>query len=271
MSDASNSETLPPQELRAYIADYPWPRRIQARAYARALFGPRPSPELTKFVIFASGRSGSSLLTDLCNCLPNLHCDQEILAQPVLKPRLWVESHRRKHRASHYGFKVKIYQLSQAQGIDDAGAFLQDLVHHNWKVVYLKRSNVVRQVLSNLAAFRNAQSHYLGEEAPPREPIVVNPAVVLQGVRNRSGIHVDEAMALEGVDHVAINYEADLEDSAAQQWTLDRLAAYLGLPTAVATTARRRINVGTMQELVENYDELASALAGTPWELTPRS
>jgi len=43
------------------------------------------------------------------------------------------------------------------------------------------------------------------------------------------------------------------------------LFKFLEIGSAPVTTSLRRINVHPLSKLVENYDELAAALAGTPW------
>jgi len=50
-----------------------------------------------------------------------------------------------------YGFKVKIYQLTDDQKIDPH-SFLTQLHNQEWKIIYLKRLNALRQSLSMLIA-----------------------------------------------------------------------------------------------------------------------
>lgn len=260
-------------EMRSGLALAPVGRRVQAKTYLRGAVRHRPAADRKKFVIFARGRSGSTLLADLMGCLPEVRCDQEILSRPVLAPRRWVEAQRSLHPESHYGFKVKIYQLTEAQRIKSPQAFLQRIEADGWLLIHLQRNDFLRQVLSNSMLSRVGRSgtHCVGDQVHVPTAIRVDPAIIIEGLHLKARIEQEELAAVAGLDVVNVSYEDDLLESTAHQPTLDRLAAHLGVPTAPATTSRKRMNVGSIRELVENYDELAEALAGTPWELVRAS
>lgn len=270
-NDSRHSAETIGVQTRASNSDRPQPLIPQLRAYARTLTTRAPSEDLSRFVVFARGRSGSTLLADLLNCLPGVFCDREILNRPVLRPRLWIESQRRVHPGLHYGFKVKIYQLTDAQHMREPGRLIRDLHGDGWKVIYLYRRDLVRQIVSSfiLARDTSANTHYTVQQTPERRPIHVKPAVALAGIKARADLQAQELRILEGLDRLEIVYEDDLIDPPHQQATLDRVAAHIGVATATATTQRQRINIGRLSELVENYDELADILVGTPWELLP--
>src|SRR4051812_11468170 len=96
----------------------PIPPAVPAGAQARAYLGllrRRPQRDQRRFVVFAQGRTGSTLLVDLLRSSPGVHCDEEILDRPVRLPHLWIASRRAARPGTGYGFKVKIYQLTGAQ------------------------------------------------------------------------------------------------------------------------------------------------------------
>lgn len=251
---------------QAYPSHRPVPSTRQARAYASALLRRDPDRAGSKFIIFAQGRTGSSLLVDLLNRSPSVRCDEEILARPVLLPTEWVAAHRGRHPGHTYGFKVKLYQLTIDQALDDPGRWLAAMHRSGWQVVYLWRRNLLRHVLSNVAASRSTRYHYRSAPATGRRALRIDLAETLQlmGARERMG--EEERVALEGIPHETACYEDDLMRSERHQATLDRLGGALQLEPARATTALRRINSGPLTGLIDNYRELERALTGTPWE-----
>ncbi len=250
---------------RLYQRHRPVPVINQARAYGSALLRPRRDRNGSKFLIFAQGRTGSSLLVDLLNRSPSVHCDEEILARPVLLPTRWVSAHRGRHQGCTYGFKVKLYQLTIDQRIDDPGAWLSAMQRSGWRVLYLRRRNLLRQVLSNILASRSSRYHY--RSAPTaRAPVTIDLAEMLELMSVRQRIGEEERMALAGVPHESVCYEDDLMLSERHQSTFDRLARVLGAEPAYATTELRRINSGPLSGLVDNYRQLERELVGTPWE-----
>jgi hypothetical protein len=83
------------------------------------------------------------------NSDPEIHCDGEILQRKVLSPYHCVKAYR--HRAPHpfFGIKVKIYQLPENQRIAGAGALLERMLRGRWKLIHLKRTDIVRHAMSN--------------------------------------------------------------------------------------------------------------------------
>lgn len=242
------------------------PPTRQAGAYATSLLRPSAGPAARDFLVFAQGRTGSSLLVDLLNGSPDVHCDEEILARPVLLPGRWVAAKRSRRPEPVYGFKVKLYQLTIDQALEDPGGWLFAMHRDGWRVVHLRRRNLLRQVLSNVVASRNRRYRYRSEPAGAPAPIRVDPAEILHwmGVRERVG--EAERGALARVPHERVCYEDDLVPSARHQATLDRLGAALRFEPGRATTTLRRINAGRLSDLVANHAELERALSGTRWE-----
>src|SRR3954469_16063388 len=117
------------------------------RAYL-GLLRHRPERTQRRFLVFAQGRTGSTLLLDLLRSSPGVHCDEELLDRPVRSPHLWIAAHRAAQgAAAGYGFKVKIYQLTDAQGIADPGRWLGGMDRRGWSVIWLHRRNLLRHVL----------------------------------------------------------------------------------------------------------------------------
>ena len=72
-------------DLRYYVSTqflgYPFELKTRINNY----FIKKGAPE-NKVVIFSSGRSGSTLLVELLNSFPSVHCDPELLKRKLVSP-----------------------------------------------------------------------------------------------------------------------------------------------------------------------------------------
>ena len=235
----------------------------EAAVYARP-YVPGLSRPARRFVLFAQGRSGSTLLADLLNCHPQIYCADEILTWERRDPARYARGASVGHHGDTYGFKVKIYQLTDAQGIADPNAFLRRLHDDGWLVLHLARRNVLRQALSSEIA--NARSVY--HEAPGaggRQPVRVDPAAVLLQADHRTGFLTAEDAALAGIPHAAFSYEDALLRPEAHQAAASRAFAHLGLPDVAVRTGLSKIGDAPLENLVANAEELRSAVAASPY------
>jgi hypothetical protein len=215
-------------------------------------------------IVYAQGRSGTTLLGDLLDCHPEIVYEDEILHDPVRFPRAYVMAQRAQHPRSWYGFHVKPYQLSDDQHVADQGRWLRSMVRLGWRIVYLRRTNLVHQVLSNARALTAGayEARQLGERLGPIE---VDPQVILEHAHARERMWPIEERALAGLKHVALTYEEDLLVEEAWQRALDRVFDHLGLSRVPVSTNLRRLGADRLEDLVSNAGELRAALADTPY------
>jgi LPS sulfotransferase NodH len=236
----------------------------QARAYANLAVGHAP-PDQVRFVVLAQSRTGSSLLVDLLNAHPDIHCDGELLMHRVYAPRRFVEGSAARAAERAYGFKVKIYQLTSKQRYERPGDFLDALCDRGWLVVHLRRDNLVRQSVSILAAkARGAYSHAISDGPLRDGPLTVDVARMLQILEKRA-VHAEaEATCLERVPHLRVCYEDDLLREAAQRATAARLFRLLGVdPDVAVRTKWVRTGRDRLADSIANYAEVEAGLAGT--------
>lgn len=116
----------------------------------RYLTGAELSP--VRFVIFGRGRSGSTALVHLMNAIPDVHCDGEILRNAVALPRASVLARCANAGTPVYGCKVLSYQILNVQPLRDRTGFIRRLHGDNFKILYLKRENLVEHAVSNIRA-----------------------------------------------------------------------------------------------------------------------
>jgi hypothetical protein len=234
----------------------------EVRNAVRLVAGRRPDER--RYVLFAQGRTGSTLLGDLLASHPDVFFADEILRARVRSTRGWVEGQRRRRSAKIFGFHVKIYQLTDVQRVTDPGRWLRRMHERGWRVLALRRRNLLRHVLSNISIAATGTVHDRSG-AEERVALTVDPDEVRYWIGIRAQVGRAEGLALEGVPHEPFIYEDDLLDDASWPETTRRAFTHLGVsPVPVATTLHRR-NEGGLRTLVANYDELARSLSGTPY------
>ncbi|MBV9873069.1 MAG: hypothetical protein JO214_20840 [Frankiaceae bacterium] len=213
-----------------------------------------------KFLLFAQGRTGSTLLGDLLDQHPAIHFGHEILAEPVRSPRSTIERLRFRHARHVVGFHVKIYQLTDQQGIANVRGWLRNLSRCGWQVISLRRENVLRHVLSNITAIERDSYHDRSGAGADRGAVMVDIPDLLHWMNRRIELAADEAAALADVPHHPLTYEHDLQEAAAWPATMAGVFEYLDLEPLEVSSALRRTNPGPLPRLITNYGEVAAAV-----------
>jgi len=154
--------------LNAYYAGYAYEAAQHLRPTVRS------TPPETRFVLFARGRSGTTLLLSMLNAHPAVEADGEILRRRALCPLQLVKQCEAQTQASVYGFKLLSYQLRSLQThLPDRRAFLEALVEQGYRVLYLRRQNLLRHALSGLYAEHRRRWHQTETDAADRPAIRV--------------------------------------------------------------------------------------------------
>lgn len=241
------------------------------RSLSSALPMPKLTSELKRFVIFGQGRTGSTLLVDLLDSIPDIYCDGEILNRWKLLPHRCVERRLRSCKKSVYAFKLLSYQLEMVQHLKRPGVFLDWLEANGFKILHLRRSNVLMHAFSQIRA-RNAGYHLRSSDSEGvnqfQQKMEVDRAELewwLDRMEFRSEF---EAELLKGRNYLDLTYEKDLEDSVNWSSTLNRIVNYMGFDASVAPkTELRKINAKSLDQIVANPDEVRGWLKGTKYEV----
>ncbi|MDR7468308.1 MAG: hypothetical protein QN190_11065 [Armatimonadota bacterium] len=253
------------RRLRGY-----WSVVARATGYAPlAAFWRRPPR--TTFIIFGQDRSGSTLLTQLLCCSPEIRCDNEILTQRVLWPELYVKARSMRHPAKVYGYKLRLHELVNRHGIDP-GEFLRAHVARGGKIIYLKRQNIVRQAISSLIAMETGlwRSDRRAYEARRKRKFRIDCDALLRNVKWRETTLAQEQAVLEEFPHLTIVYERDLLDAGRHQETLNRLFDYLGVARVpVSAGFIIRVSPERLTDIVENADDVQRTVAQSPYASFP--
>ena len=223
-----------------------------------------------RFVIFAQGRTGSTLLVDLMNSHPDIFTFGEIMQHNVIRnvrwPRRYAEGLCSLSRKGTVGFKVKIYQIEGTQR-KDPKRVLHDFHDHGWKIIYLKRANILRHSISDIRSEKTGTFHKVEGKKVAQEgkggkrKIRIEPEELMQTMDFREGCLAREKAALEDLPHFTVSYETDLMGEDNQREAMNRLFEFLGLPPHEAETSFRKVTSKNIADDVENFAELERALA----------
>ena len=237
-----------------------WRVKREARAYIALLLRPRLTTR--RLLIFAQGRTGSTLLESLLESTGHFDGKSEVLGalnEKVRLPISYIRGVARIFPQRNIVAHVKIYQLGRdriehgAEPIDP-GVFLRTLHEKGWDIVALRRRDKFDHYISGCLARARGDYHKVDDKA---EDIVIeiDREDLLQGMARRAKMDEREAAALAGVPHFEIVYEDDLMTPEAQQDTISRLLDHLGLEPRPAKTPLRKINSKPRSQVIANYED----------------
>lgn len=255
------------QELSGNVLD-PGVAGPAARIATEASGGPlSPAGERVRFVILCLARTGSSHLVALLDSHPRVHCYGEVLnathrasegwfvESGQTDPRAHVDDLLRRGPEQAVGFKLPINSVQDHPSIVELLEQDREL-----RVIRLVRRNALAMLLSRrmLRETWVSQSIYGSYGAAT---VTISPAECVRALERieRDDRWLDELA--EGHPTHRLAYE-DLIDGRG----LEEVQRFLDLEPAPLSSRYERLRTRPMSETIENWDELASALRGTPHE-----
>ncbi|MFO8057817.1 MAG: hypothetical protein R6V10_11020 [bacterium] len=243
-------------------------RKRETMAYLYDLAGHTPQDQV-RAVIFAQGRTGSTLLEDLVFSTGHFHKHGELLRTregEVLFPVRFVRGLSKRQSDRHFIFHVKNYHLTRDRKRPvDAAWFLETLYREGWKIIYLQRRNKVRHALSNIIRDQRGDPFKRDDEKEEIK-VVVDCERFVESVKERIRFEKAERKALADIEYHQVVYEDDLEDAGKHQETVERILDYLCLEHRQVKTGYRRINTWPLEELISNYGEFESRVFENGWQ-----
>ena len=226
-----------------------------------------------KFVIYTRGRTGSTVLTDILNCHPDIFCDVEIFnllySNSIVRfPGSYIDSCSKRaaiYKKSVYGFKVKIAQLRFEHKYKNYDKILERLNDDGWKFIHLKRENFFRHKLSNIftTATNVFQVKNGTEYKTPK--LKVDCELLLKGIVYSEEVERTEEENLKNIPHIKVYYEKDLLDNSKHQQTADRIFKYLDLKSCKVQTSLKKMSTENLRDMIENYDEVYDFFKNTKY------
>lgn len=245
-------------EFKKYIAI----KLRHLKAYLFFLFIPQ-KPNATRVLIFAQGRTGSTLLEELLGSTSYFGKGGELLGDSGTKvkyPYPYVSGMANMASNKNFIFHLKIYHLSRDRSRKiEPSLFLNQLQKNGWKIIYLRRENKLNHVLSNAIAEARRGFHKYDNHTE-KFSFNLDPKEVIEKIEGRAKFEHDELAALSGLDFLKITYENDLKDANNHQNTVNQILDHLGLERKECRTSLKKINRSAQRDVIENYDEVITHL-----------
>ncbi|MEZ4884841.1 MAG: hypothetical protein R3E32_08965 [Chitinophagales bacterium] len=214
-----------------------------------------------KFVLFSSGRAGSTLLVKLLDSHSQIQCEGEILRRKMLYPAAYINRCSQISKNPVFGFKLLSYQLKNVQtSIKEKEIFLQDLVDNKFQIIYLERKNILRQALSVMYAYHRDQWHVKKGQNINATKMTIDPVVLKNWMDGIEELKVYEKKMLELLPHLHIIYEQDLNTPEQQAATTEIVTSFLDIPHEEVNTNLKRVTPKNLSSFVENTDEIIDYL-----------
>jgi hypothetical protein len=215
------------------------------------------NPTPSRFVILTAGRSGSTSLCDFLDSHDLVKCQSELLIQKRSRPMTFLcgMANYYLRRDICWGFKAKLNQIITTNGLNER-KFLDELVEQHFKIIYLRRENVVRSAISGMLGHQRKGRYHDSNSVPEH----LDPAGCVWNVRRALKNQAAEESLLENYDYLPISFErhiANSDKSALEQLLVD----FLQIPAANMATSFGVVNAGSIWDQVENSEEVKQALS----------
>lgn len=221
-----------------------------------------------RVVIFAQGRTGSTLLEDLLHSTGYFNKSGEILSPArggeIFFPIAFINGTSKLNINKSFTFHLKIYHLTgNRKQKKDPAKFLSTLYKNGWQIIYLKRTNKVKHQLSNLVA--EHKGYHKFDNTKEDLSFKIDCESFAKGVEYRIQNEELEKTALKDIEYFQVVYEEDLEKPDCHQETVDKILNHLNLNTCPVKTNHKKVNTHSFQELIINYDEFYDLLKKKNW------
>ena len=232
-----------------------------AQDYARFWLN-SPTLPTKRFVIFGSGRSGSTLLVNLLNSSGQVYCDGEILNRAsVIWPNLFIKVQASRCSKPIYGFKLLDYQLKQLQKVKDPEKFLVNLHREGWQFIYLTRRNKLNYALSILNALhRKGFHHHSNDGKLRRQKLTVDVQEALYWIKQGEKQTQYYDKVLEKIPHIKLTYEDNLKNGYAHQDTANRVFEFLEIARCQVESNLVKLMPSDPLQMIENSEVLVQTL-----------
>lgn len=226
------------------------------------------SENQVKVVIFAQGRTGSTLLEDLLSKAGDFQSYGELFHKSrgeILYPLHFIRGLPKRKPDVHFIFHVKIYQLTRDRKRPvDVSDFLETLYDEGWKIIFLRRRNKVKHVLSNYVLKARGTGHkYDNKQEIFR--VQVDTKKFIPWVYQRIRFEEAEKKVLQHVGYHEVVYEDDLESQDKHQETVNNIFDYLSLERKEVSTRHKKVNTVPLDELIINYDQFEKRIIQEGW------
>ncbi len=236
---------------------------VEALSFISFPFIAKQTPD-KKFVLFSSGRAGSTLLVKLLDNHSLIQCEGEILRRKMLNPYAYIKRTSQVSNSSVFGFKLLSYQLQELQtSVKDKNRFLQNLVEDGFQIIYLERKNILRQALSVMYAYHRDQWHVKKGQDVDASKMKIDPVALRDWMDGIEKLKVFEKKMVEVLPHLHVVYEEDLSIPEQQSVTIEMVTDFLELPNEEVNSNLKRVTPKNLSSFIENVDEVIHYLGAS--------
>jgi LPS sulfotransferase NodH len=244
-----------------------------------------------KFILLAARRSGTTLLLGSLGSHPQVQCHKRVfqLKRPF---RYFFEFEQRSSPFSKYrsaSVKRQIdYFFRRKQLI---GAFLTDLyasvdgskavvirivysqaekypealawaIENDVGIIHLVRENYLKSLVSHFTSKKRRVYHSASEVGPTT--IRLSPSLLKRRLIAREKWVEKHRAMLKNKRHIEVSYESFVANREAES---RRILDFLSVDSSIpVTTDLRKQNPDSLEDILENYEEVAQAFRGTAFE-----
>ncbi|WP_299681749.1 hypothetical protein [uncultured Roseobacter sp.] len=267
---------LVPSKLRPLLK-----RQIRRFDRLRGLSGARNRPGVV--LMLHVGRCGSTVLANLLAQNDQVHWDGKLPRKALqlygegvrdIDHTRWIAEQFAISGDRFYGFEFKILadQYPSIFGTSTAD-FLRacreiGVTHY----ILLARRNTLRHVVSHYASKSRGNWHANTAEAVQKKVFSLDIDAISTGqapgrplleyLAEVDAAHAEVRALLAGENFLELEYERDI-DAAGAETAYARVCAFLGIPPGAVEIRNRKMNPFPLDNVLENYDAVERALAGT--------
>ena len=228
-----------------------------------------PQNKKVRLLIFAQGRTGSTLLESLLCSTGYFSKQGEPLGiyQHVLsRPLDFLRGYAKLKKGENFICHTKIYHLvTPKKTYEDPERFVLTLQREGWKVIFLHRENIAKQVISSHIADQRKVWHRV-KDSEDQFNHVLDLDKFEQEVEERQNFLLRENEIVSKIPHLALSYEHDLLNPERQQQTTARVLAFLGLDQKKSTTHLKKTTERKLSDVLTNYKEYRQLLLTRGWD-----
>lgn len=228
-----------------------------------------PDTKKVKLLIFAQGRSGSTLLESLL-CSTGYFSKQGeplgIYNHVLAQPSRFLMGFAKLKKGQNFLCHTKIYHLITPEvTFENPEKFVRTLHRKGWKVIFLERENTARQVISSHIADHRKVWHRVNEKEDHFE-FTLDLGEFEKEVVQRLEFLKQENQIVAQIPHLKLSYEQDLLDLDKQAETTAKVLAFVGLPPKPASTHLRKTTERKLSDVLTNYREYKELLHKKGWD-----
>ena len=239
-----------------------------------------------KAIIITSQRSGSNFLRHCLDSHPQVTCDGELLIGGMVTPPRILQDRRLPAKIYKYlragawrpvkilegflarndaevvAFKAMYNQLANRRVVE----FLRQ--HTEIRVIHLRRDNLLKQYISKLLIGKKRERRWQ-PHATHKVPIAstyVSPAAAIQEMQRVRAEFENFERLLSQHEKIELVYEDMIDGQCLSDEVTQAVCGLLELEVRPMCCDYVKVNPNQLNVMVENYEELAEALRGTPFE-----